>query len=171
MTFSNPVPLSSAAGHIADLAREVPHRQQRPIKRHSVFAHERRLSSGPDAPCGNSLTSSASLGGQHSVTSHKRRVYGFVDSSPGGETGSLPWVTIALLSTAPPSDHRSTDPQEQDLFLWGSRSKAPRSESNPDGEVLSLSGISGTTRQIQPHILRSGCSAGSSRECPQPATP
>ena len=27
-----------------------------------------------------------------------------------------PWTTIQPLPTAPPSDHKSTDPQEQDLF-------------------------------------------------------
>ena len=58
------------------------------------------------------------------MCTHKRRVYGYVDSSPGGETGSLPWVTITLLSTASPSDHRSTDPQEQDLFNVGFKVKS-----------------------------------------------
>lgn len=69
--------------------------------------------------------------------SHKRRVYGYMDSSPGGETGSLPWVTKTPLSTALPSAHRFTDPQEQDhFFMWGSRSKAPCAESDPDVQVL-----------------------------------
>jgi len=42
-----------------------------------------------------------------------------MDSSPGVETGSLPWITIRPLPTAPPSDHKSTDPQNQDLFFEG----------------------------------------------------
>ena len=30
-----------------------------------------------------------------------------------------PWTTIHPLPTAPPSDHKSTDPREQDLFDMG----------------------------------------------------
>ena len=30
-----------------------------------------------------------------------------------------PWTTIQPLPTAPPSDHKSTDPQNQDLFYLG----------------------------------------------------
>ena len=54
---------------------------------------------------------------------HKRRVHGYMDSSPGGETGRLPWVTMTPLSTASPSAHRSTDPQEQDLLHVGFKVK------------------------------------------------
>ncbi len=31
----------------------------------------------------------------------------------------LPWITTKPLPTAPPSDHNSTDPQNQDLFDLG----------------------------------------------------
>lgn len=31
----------------------------------------------------------------------------------------LPWITTIPLPTAPPSDHNSTDPQNQDLFDMG----------------------------------------------------
>ena len=31
----------------------------------------------------------------------------------------LPWITTRPLPTAPPSDHKSTDPQNQDLFDLG----------------------------------------------------
>ena len=31
----------------------------------------------------------------------------------------LPWITTIPLSTAPPSDHKSTGPQNQDLFDMG----------------------------------------------------
>lgn len=31
----------------------------------------------------------------------------------------LPWITTKPLPTAPPSDHKSTDPQNQDLFDFG----------------------------------------------------
>lgn len=31
----------------------------------------------------------------------------------------LPWITTILLSTAPPSDHKFTDPQNQELFDMG----------------------------------------------------
>ncbi len=31
----------------------------------------------------------------------------------------LPWITTKPLPTAPPSDHNSTDPQDQDLFDGG----------------------------------------------------
>lgn len=31
----------------------------------------------------------------------------------------LPWITTRPLPTASPSDHNSTDPQNQDLFDWG----------------------------------------------------
>ena len=31
----------------------------------------------------------------------------------------LPWITTSPLPTAPPSDHNSTDPQNQDLFDLG----------------------------------------------------
>ncbi len=31
----------------------------------------------------------------------------------------LPWITTKPLPTAPPSDHNSTDPQNQDLFDMG----------------------------------------------------
>jgi hypothetical protein len=31
----------------------------------------------------------------------------------------LPWITTIPLPTAPPSDHKTTDPQSQDLFDMG----------------------------------------------------
>jgi hypothetical protein len=31
----------------------------------------------------------------------------------------LPWITTRPLPTAPPSDHNSTDPKNQDLFYMG----------------------------------------------------
>ncbi len=40
---------------------------------------------------------------------------------------ALPWITTIPLPTAPPSDHNSTDPQNQDLFDLGLK-----------GETLSL---------------------------------
>jgi hypothetical protein len=35
----------------------------------------------------------------------------------------LPWITTRPLPTAPPSDHNSTDPQNQDLFDMGFKSE------------------------------------------------
>jgi hypothetical protein len=35
----------------------------------------------------------------------------------------LPWITTKSLPTAPPSDHKSTDPQTQGLSYMGSKAK------------------------------------------------
>lgn len=55
---------------------------------------------------------------------------------PGGEAGCLPWITITPLSTAPPSDHKYTDPYEQILLYFGDQGQKPtRSNSSLAGQV------------------------------------
>ena len=49
--------------------------------------------------------------------------YGYVDSSPDGEAGRLPWITMKPLPTAQPSDHIYTAPQPKIFFDFFSTSK------------------------------------------------
>jgi hypothetical protein len=57
----------------------------------------------------------------------------------------LPWITTKSLPTAPPSDHKSTDPQTQSLSYMGSKAKTDLSQ-RYESATLTSYGVSDSVK-------------------------